>query len=128
MSIILTVLVLSNGVMADDDWVDLKYGIHVLTYNKKTTAEADAKRLGNWLSEKDGPFTEENSHIVALSMNEKTYEIRYKIKKGNEQDADVIAALKKWCKLASKQVFNGADVDVHLCDKEWKTLRVISNR
>jgi hypothetical protein len=47
------------------------------------------------------------------------------INKGIEQDREFIDATKEWCLVLSKDVFHSAPIDVHLCDEDLKTIRVV---
>ena len=58
---------------------------------------------------------------------DRTYEFRMVIKKGLESDPDVIQLMKQFASQLSVDVFQGNSVDIHLCDENLKTLRVVVN-
>jgi hypothetical protein len=47
------------------------------------------------------------------------------IKKGLENDEEIIKIMKESAKDLSSNVFGGSPVDIHLCDDHLKTLRVV---
>lgn len=54
-----------------------------------------------------------------------TYEFRVMIKKGLETDQETIDQMKLISAEMSQNVFSGAEVDIHLCDENMNTLRVV---
>ncbi|MBL8794106.1 MAG: hypothetical protein JNM56_09380 [Planctomycetia bacterium] len=47
------------------------------------------------------------------------------MKKGLENDPEIIDSNKRWCREMSQVVFGGAPVDIHFCDEHFVTLRVV---
>lgn len=85
--------------------------------------EDEANKLGQYLvTEK---FYDGNEKTVQIRKNGNTYEFRMVIKKGLDNDQEFIQIVKQFAKEISANVFEGNHVDVHLCDRHLKTLRVV---
>jgi hypothetical protein len=100
----------------------LTYGGNVLYYVAPVT-EAEARRLGEYLS--TAFFREDTQFAVQLRKSGRTYEFRRCLKKGLENDPEIIDSNKRWCREMSQVVFGGAPVDIHFCDEHFATLRVV---
>lgn len=100
----------------------LAYGSNVLYYVAPVT-EAEARRLGEYLSL---AFFRDGMNIaIQLRKTGRTYEFRRWLKKGLENDPEIIDSNKRWCREMSQVVFGGAPVDIHFCDEHFVTLRVV---
>ena len=86
-----------------------------------TVAEAD--KLGRYLVSSE--FFDGNEKTVQINKTGNTYEFRMVIKTGLERDQEVIDLMKLWTSELSTDVFDGNPVDIHLCDDQLKTLRVV---
>ena len=93
-----------------------------LYYTSSVTME-EANRLGDYLVE--AGFFDGNEKTVQLTKAGSTYEFRMVIKKGLDEDEEYIAIAKIFAEELSRDVFNGDQVDIHFCDDQLKTLRVI---
>jgi hypothetical protein len=101
----------------------LEYGKTQLYYTKNVT-EAEAKKLGDYLTKIK--FTEGDEKAAQLDKSGDTYQFRMAVKEGLEKDEKLIATAHQAANEISKSVFDGAKVEVHLCDNKLKTLRVVT--
>lgn len=109
-----------DGGILSSSW-DYKNGCQVI-YGR-TVTKAVAKRLGDFL-ERQGLF-EGDTKTFKIGKAGKTYEFRVVIKKGLEQDPEAIEGMKQMGSELSHAVFGDAEVDVHLCDEKFRTVRVV---
>lgn len=86
-------------------------------------SESLADSIGKFLV--DNKFADGQTKTVQITKNEKTYEFRMVIKKGIDQDPEYIENTKIFGAFMSAQLFNNANVDIHLCDENLETIRVI---
>ncbi len=94
----------------------------VQLFYTSTITETEADLLGNYLI-KSGFANGEVT--VQINKNGNKYEFRMVVKKGMEQDQEYIDVGKLYAAELSSNVFNGEQVDIHLCDENLKTLRVL---
>lgn len=101
---------------------ELKFNGGQLFYTTALSKDS-AEKLGNYLV-KIGFF---NGDLKTVQINKSgsTFEFRMVVKKGIEQDQELIKSFKLFCKELSDDVFNSAQVDIHLCDEHLKTIRVV---
>ena len=93
-----------------------------LYYTSSVTLD-EANKLGRYLVPVE--FFDGNEKTVQINKTGNTYEFRMVIKQGIENDQEFIQISKQFCKELSADVFDGKQVDVHLCDDQLKTLRVV---
>ena len=93
-----------------------------LFYTSNVT-ETEANSLGEYLIESG--FADGGQKTVQLNKTEKTYEVRMVVKTGIEQDPEYTEMGKLMAAEISSAVFNGDLVDVHFCDENLNTLRVL---
>ena len=108
----------------DEMWLgkELTFGNSQVYYQSPVT-EAEARRLGDFLVTVE--FFDDTPKTVQVTKSSNTYELRMPIKTGMEQDLDFIESI-KWIGAAiAESVFDGAHLDVHLCDDELDTIRVV---
>lgn len=101
----------------------LEYGSLDLYYTKNVT-EADAKKLGDYLK-RQTELSTGNKKTVQLDKSGDTYQYRVVVKEGIDKDEQYIALYRDFANELSKNVFNGAKVEVDLCDKHLKTLKAV---
>jgi hypothetical protein len=101
----------------------LEYGKGELYYTKNVT-EAEAKKLGDYLNKEK--FFEGEGKTVQLDKSGDTYQFRIVLKEGLDKDEKYITGGRNAAIEISKNVFDGAKVEVHLCDNKLKTLRVVT--
>lgn len=103
----------------------LEYNGSELYYTKNVT-EAEAKKLGDYLVSIKA--FEGDKKSVQLDKSGDTYQVRIPLKKGldiKDVDENSLAGLSALAAGVSKEVFNGAKVEIHLCDDHFKTLKVV---
>lgn len=92
-------------------------------YFEKDIDQGEAQKLGDLLvREKD---LGDRPAAVQIRQNERRYDVRFVVRKGAEVDPQVT----EWEELGnmiSRECFREAPVDIHLCDENLKTLRVIA--
>ena len=116
---------LLSGCSREDFGTKLTFGDNNELYYTDIIKVTEAKALGDYLMN-EGFFKEDdNERSVQLDKAGTTYEFRIVIKKGLEKDDDTIDLMKIFTTELSDNVFNGASVDIHLCDDAFKTLRVV---
>lgn len=92
-------------------------------YYTSNISSYEAHQLGNYCIQEG--FFDGNSKTIQIDKNGGVYEFRMVIKKGLENDPDVLDVAKIVAFQLSQDVFNGNQVDIHLCDEYLKTLRVV---
>jgi hypothetical protein len=92
-------------------------------YYTSTVTAQEAQKLSDFLL-KNG-YNGDEPVIYQLNKKGATYEFLLSVKKGLDQDPKVISMMKNLAKAMSKQVFHGAEVDIHLCDEFLHTIRVV---
>lgn len=92
-------------------------------YHTATVTADEATRLGQYLVAEE--FFDGNEKTVQLNKNGSTYEFRFVVKKGLEDDPEFIATVKAFASELSEDVFGGNQVDIHLCDEYLETLRAV---
>jgi hypothetical protein len=93
-----------------------------LFYTSNIT-ETEANSMGNFLIESE--FADGEEKTVQLNKSGNTYEFRMVVKTGIEQDSEYSELGKLMAAEISSGVFNGAQVDLHFCDENFETLRVL---
>ena len=93
-----------------------------LFYTSSVT-ENEVNRLGQYLI--DEGFADGDYKSVQLNKTGNTYEFRMVVKKGLENDQQYREIFRYFTAELSEYVFNGANVDIHLCDDSLKTLTVV---
>jgi hypothetical protein len=94
-----------------------------LYYTDKVT-ESEADAVGKYLKEQG--FTEgDETKTVQLTKEGDTYQFRMVVKEGYEKDEEYIAIAEAFAYNLSKDVFEGKEVEIHLCDAKLETLKVV---
>jgi len=96
-------------------------GVELYHTDKVTDAEADS--LGNYLVA--GKFADGKEKTVQLTKAGNTYQFRFVVKEGVDKDASYDKIAKFLANMLSAQVFNGAPVEVQLCDDHLETLKTV---
>jgi hypothetical protein len=88
--------------------------------------ESELDKLADVLKDFGLEVTDEDEgKTIQLNRTGNTYEIRAVIKKGLEMDNEYCDAIKTFAKYISSTIFDGANVEFHLCDEHLETIRVI---
>jgi hypothetical protein len=101
----------------------LEFGKGELYYKAPVSKEL-ANKLGNFLLE-SGFFGNENAVSVQLLKENDTYQFRMVVQEGKEKDESLTDVFKLFGSQISEAVLGGAKLEYHLCDKYFKTLKVI---
>ena len=84
--------------------------------------DAEADMVSEYLV--SSGFADGQEKTVQLAKTGGTYEFKMVVKKGLEQDQEYATLFKNFAAEMSKNVFDGAQVDLHACDENLETLRV----
>jgi hypothetical protein len=100
--------------------IDLNGGSQL--YYTQTVTEPEARQLAQMLNDK---FLSDGDPAVTFQLNkeEQTYQVRVVTKEGKESEAEFTFMTLGF--LISMQVFENAPLEVHLCDKNLKTIKVL---
>ncbi len=98
-------------------------GTHRLYFTPGVTA-AEAKRLGDYLT-KSGFFAGENK-AVQLAKSGATYQVRTPVTDGFDRLPDTAETARRFAAELSEAVFDSAPTELHLCDGNLVTLRVVT--
>jgi hypothetical protein len=93
-------------------------------YYVSSVKETEAKKLGEYLTQ--GGFFDGSPISVQIQKSRDIWEFRMVVKQGYEKDEKIVEDMKEVAAELSKNVFEGAPVNVHLCDSQFKTLRVVN--
>ena len=80
--------------------------------------------MGNYLV-KIEYFTGQK-YTVQLDKSDDTYQARFVVQPGIENNEEALPAFKRLVNQLSKDVFNGAKVEIHLCDSKSIRLRSLN--
>lgn len=96
-------------------------GVQVYHTDKVTAAEAD--QLGAYLVKEK--FANGEAKSVQLTKAGSTYQFRMVVKEGLDKDTSYWKTAIFFGSMLASQVFNGGPLEVHLCDDQLKTLKVL---
>jgi hypothetical protein len=119
--LILTVL-LAVGLACSSYGTKLDYNNGELYYTDNVT-EADAKKLGDYLV-KSGFFSGKKI-TVQLDKSGATYQFRMVVLPEKQNDEATLELMKSFAGEISEEVFNDAPTELHICDDQLKTLKVL---
>ncbi|MDP8233244.1 MAG: hypothetical protein P9M06_00350 [Candidatus Saelkia tenebricola] len=92
-------------------------------YYTDTVTETEARVLGDYLSD-TGFFKEDNPGTTQIRKEDDVYQLRMVVKEGTADDIDFLNNAAMFAAHISKDVFNGTQVEMHLCNKDLETIRV----
>ncbi len=95
----------------------------VQLFYKPEITEAQVDALGKYLIASG--FADGKKKTVQITKPKDVYQFRMVIAEGYEKDEEYADIVKKFAGFISEEVFSRQKVEVHLCDKYLKTLRVI---
>jgi hypothetical protein len=95
-------------------------------YYLEPVSRQDAERLGKFLVAEE--FIDGNPKTVQVRRQQGTYQFRMVIKEGLQADQGILHHAAVFCNQLSRQVFGGATVEIHLCDNQLETLRVVTDK
>ena len=117
--IIFTVLI----IIGCDNYGEEKYFNGTQLFYTSNVTEREADRLGQFLI--DWGFADGEYKTVQLNKTGNTYEFRMVVKTGIENDPVFRDVFRLATIELSDGVFDGANVDIHLCNDRLKTLSVV---
>ena len=119
--LVLTVL-MAVGLACTGHGTKLEYNGGELYYTDNVT-ESDAKKLGDYLV-KSGFF---NGRKITVQLDKAgaTYQFRMVVMPEKQNDEPTAVLMKAFAGEISEEVFGGAPVELHICDNQLKTLRVL---
>lgn len=94
-------------------------------YYSSSVSETHVNQLGNYLI-RAGIF---GGDQVSAKLDKKgsTYQVRLIVREGVVMNPRVLTGMQHLASGISRQVFGGAQVEVHLCNSQFETLRVVSS-
>ena len=120
--ILVLAILLSVGLGCSKHGTKLEINGGELFYTANITAD-EAQTLGDYLVE--GNFFDGKRKSVQLDKSGSTYQFRMVVKPELRNDK----SYRETCKLAAKDfstnVFNDEPVEIHICDENFKTIRVV---
>lgn len=93
-------------------------------YYTANVSEDQAKKLGDYLV-KEG-FYDGKPKTVQLNKNGDVIEFRFVVKEEFREDEKYLKTTRLFSHSLSRDVFDGAKVEVHVCDEKMNTLKVLS--
>jgi hypothetical protein len=101
--------------------INLSGGSHL--YYTSAVTEDEAQKLAKHLEK---GITQNSDHPIDFQLNRSgnRYELRVVVKEGAENDP-AVSLFQLYAIVVSHDLFGDAPVDVHLCDRTFKTIRVL---
>lgn len=93
-------------------------------YYTKNVTEAEARKLGNYMV--SAGFSDGQRKSFQLDKSGSTYQFRMVVIPEMQNNEQYLNTVKAVAAEISRDVFNNAPVEVHICDDRFKTLRVIT--
>jgi hypothetical protein len=90
---------------------------------KKPVKKSRAKKVLKFLNETK--FCNGDRKSLQIRKEGEGFEFRMVVKKGKEKDAKILQVMATYAAQLSASVFDGKRVEIHLCDKRLKTLKVV---
>lgn len=103
----------------------LEFNRGELYYFAASMSRDDAEFMGQYLL-RDGFFAGQPVN-VQLRKEGETLQFRLPVRQGREKDESYRTTCRKFAKELSKAVLHGGPVEVHLCDTNFRTLRVVQS-
>jgi len=111
--------------MFPPEWGErLKYEGSDLFYTS-TVTEAEASKLGDYLTE-TGFFQEGHPGTVQITKEGDVYLFRMVVKGDKGEDMEFLEKVGIFAAQLSRDVFDGKQVGIHLCDKKFETLQSVT--
>ncbi len=94
-------------------------------YHTKSVTDAEAGKLGDYLV--SSQFADGKTKTVQLTKSGNIYQFNFVVKDGADKDTSIAKSTKLFASMLSAQVFNGAKVEIHMCDEYMKSLKVFAS-
>ena len=101
----------------------LQYADSELFYTPLVTKEK-ARKLGDYLVE-TGFFKKGKAGTVQITKEGDIYQFRVVVKEGVEDDTEFLKTVGMFAAHLSRDVFDNEMLEIHLCDKQLKTLQTV---
>lgn len=101
----------------------LKYKTSSLFYTPAVT-EQEARKLGDYLLKNDF-FHESSPGSTQLTREGDVYQFRAVVRKDVVEDREYLESVGLLAAMISRDVFESKDVEIHLCDKNFKTVQTV---
>ena len=115
-------VLLAVGLACSNYGTKLEFNGGELYYTKNVT-ETEAKKLGDYLVKEN--FYDGKPKTAQLDKDGASYQFRMVVQPEKRKDEQILALMKTFASEVSRDVFNNAPVEVHVCDEQLKTLQVI---
>ena len=122
-TILVLTLLLTVGLACTGHGTKLEFNNGELYYTDNVT-EADAKKLGDYLVK--NRFFSGRKITVQIDKAGATYQFRMVVVPEKQNDELTFMVLKAFVRGISKDVFDGAPTELHICDDGLKTLKVLN--
>ena len=119
---VLSAFLLFLSLSACNNLGDKKTYNGVELYHTKSVTDDQANKLGNYLV--SSQFADGNAKTVQLTKSGEIYQFNFVVKDGADKDPAIIKNTKLFASILSSQVFDGAKVEIHMCDEYMKTLKI----
>jgi hypothetical protein len=120
--ILAATVLLAVGLACSNYGTKLDYNGGELYYTKNVT-ETEAKKLGDNLVKIK--YFDGKAVTVQLDKSGSTYQVRFVVLKDKQNDETIINSFKILAGSFSEEVFDKAPTEVHICDDELKTVKVV---
>ena len=111
--------------MFPPEWGErLKYEGSDLFYTSAIT-ESEARKLGDYLLE-SGFFQKDNTVTTQITKEGDVYLFRMVVKGDKGEDMEFLEKVGIFAAQLSRYVFDGKQVGIHLCDKQFKTTETVT--
>src|ERR1700742_3107831 len=124
-NLVLSAFLLFFMLSACNNLGDKKIYNGVELYHSKNVTDAEADKLGNYLV--TSQFADGKAKTVQLTKSGDIYQFNFVVKNGADKDTAIIKNTKLFASILSAQVFNGAKVEIHMCDEYMKSLKVFAS-
>jgi preprotein translocase subunit SecF len=111
------------GLACSGHGTKIEYNGGELYYTDNVT-EAEAKKLGDYLVKQE--FFDGKPKSVQIEKSGSTYQFRMVVVPEKQNDESTLQIFKAFAKQLSTDVFNGAPTELHVCDEQLKTLKVVT--
>jgi hypothetical protein len=120
--IIAIAILLIAGLACNQYGEKLEYNGGEVYYTENVTKQ-DAQKLGDYLVAQK--FFDGTPKTVQLDKSGSTYQFRMVVQKEKQNDETTANIMKLFAAQISSEVFNDAPVELHICDDQLKTVKVI---
>ena len=121
--VLAVMVMLVVGLACKGNGTKLEFNGGDLFYTDNVT-ESEAKKLGDYLVKEE--FFDGKPKSVQLDKSGATYQFRMVVLPEKQNDEQTVQIMKTFAREISGAVFGGAPTEVHICDNNLKTLRVVT--